>query len=188
MKNTTRFLCACLLACAAHAQTLALEFDAAQTKVEFTLAATLHTVQGTFKLKRGAIRIDEATGAVSGEVVVDATSGASGSDGRDRRMHADILESSRYPEIAFRPDRLEGAIPKQGAASLKMHGTFRVHGTDHEVTIPVEVDAANGQYAATLHFVVPYIQWGMKNPSTFVLRVSDKVNITVKTVARPAGL
>ncbi len=188
MKNATHFTCAFLLACLAHAQTLALDFDPAQTKVEFTLSATLHTVQGTFKLKRGAIRIDQATGAVSGEVVVDATSGASGSEGRDRRMHADILESRRYPEIAFRPDRLEGAIPKQGTASLKMHGTFRVHGADHEITIPVDVEAANGPYSATLHFVVPYVEWGMKNPSTFLLRVRDKVNITVKTVAKPSGL
>jgi polyisoprenoid-binding protein YceI len=187
MKNTARLACAFLWACAAHAQTLALEFDPSQTKVEYTLAGMLHTVEGTFKLQRGAIHIDAATGAATGEVVVDATSGASGSGARDRRMHADILESGRYPEIAFRPDRLEGAIPKQGTASLKMHGMFRIHGADHEIAIPVDVEAANGQYAVTLRFVVPYVQWGMKNPSTFILRVSDKVNITVKTVARPAG-
>jgi hypothetical protein len=52
----------------------------------------------------------------------------------------------------------------------------------------VEVEAAHGQYIATLHFVVPYVEWGMKNPSTFILRVSDKVNITVRTVAKVAGL
>ena len=154
------------------AQAQVLEFDPAQTKVEFTLADVLHTVQGTFKLKQGGIRIDAATGAVSGEIVVDAASGDSGSGARDRRM----------------PDRLEGTVPKQGAASLKMHGMFRIHGADHEITLPVEVEAGDGQYAATLHFVVPYVQWGMKNPSTLILRVSDKVNITVKTVAKSAGL
>ena len=69
-----------------------------------------------------------------------------------------------------------------------MHGMFGIHGADHGITLPVEVAAANGQYTATLHFVVPYVEWGMKNPSTFILRVSDKVNITVTTVARPAGL
>lgn len=170
------------------AQAQVLEFDPAQTKVEFTLADVLHTVQGTFKLKQGGIRIDAATGAVSGEIVVDATSGDSGSGARDRRMHANILDSGRYPEIVFRPDRLEGTVPKQGAASLKMHGMFRIHGADHEITLPVEVEAGDGQYTATLHFVVPYVQWGMKNPSTLILRVSDKVNITVKTVAKSAGL
>ena len=51
----------------------------------------------------------------------------------------------------------------------------------------VDVEAGNGQYTATLRFVVPYVQWGMKNPSTLILRVSDKVNITVKTVAKPTG-
>jgi len=188
MRKATLLPFAFVLAGAVHAQTLALEFDPARTKVQFTLSATLHTVEGTFKLKHGSIHIDAATGAASGEIVVDATSGDSGNSGRDRRMHASILESARYPEIAFRPDRLEGAIPTQGTASLKMHGIFRIRGADHEISLPVDVAASNGQYSATLHFVVPYVEWGMKNPSTFVLRVSDKVNITVTTVAKPEGL
>jgi polyisoprenoid-binding protein YceI len=185
---TLQIPCAILLACSVAAHAGVLEFDPAQTKVEFTLADVLHTVQGTFQLKRGGIRIDEATGAVSGELVVDATSGNSGSGARDRRMHANILESNRYPEIVFRPDRLEGAVPRQGLATLQLHGIFRIHGADHEISLPVEVEAAGGQYTATLHFVVPYVQWGMKNPSTFILRVSDKVNITVRTVAHAPGL
>jgi polyisoprenoid-binding protein YceI len=183
-----RFPCAILLAGSFHAQAQLLEFDPAQTKVEFTLSDVLHTVQGTFQLKRGGIRIEAATGAVSGEIVVDATSGASGNGARDRRMHASILESGRYPEIVFRPDKVEGAVPRQGAASVRLHGIFRIHGADHEITIPAEVEAGKGEYTATLHFVVPYVQWGMKNPSTLMLRVSDKVNITVRTVARPPGV
>jgi len=185
MKTTLRILALPLLLAAAHAQSLA--FDTAQTKVEFTLADVLHTVQGTFQLKRGNIHIDAASGAVTGELVVDATSGNSGSGARDRRMHANILESDKYPEIVFAPDRLVGAVPTQGKAALQMHGIFRIHGTGHEITLPVDVEAANGQYSAVLHFVVPYVQWGMKNPSTLFLRVSDKVNITVKTVAKVAG-
>jgi polyisoprenoid-binding protein YceI len=192
MKKALLFPCAlwfvCSLPVRAQVRAQLLEFDPAQTRVEFTLSDVLHTVQGTFKLKRGSMNIDAATGAVSGEIVVDAASGESGSAPRDRRMHANILESSRYPEIAFSPDRLEGTVPRQGSASLKMHGTFRIHGASHEIVLPLEVEAANGQYTATLHFVVPYVQWGMKNPSTFILRVSDKVNITVKTVAKPVGL
>jgi hypothetical protein len=30
------------------------------------------------------------------------------------------------------------------------------------------------------------VQWGMKNPSTLFLRVSDKVEISIHTVARAA--
>jgi hypothetical protein len=50
----------------------------------------------------------------------------------------------------------------------------------------VHVEAAAGRYAATAHFTVPYVKWGMKNPSTFVLRVSDKVQIDVRLAAEPA--
>ena len=180
--------CALLLTWTFSAHAQVLDFDPAQTKVEFTLADVLHTVHGTFQLKHGGIRIDSATGGVSGDLVVDATSGASGSSARDHRMHANILESSKYPEIAFRPDRLVGTLPKQGSVTLQMHGMFRIHGVDHEITFPADVVVGDGQYTATLHFIVPYVEWGMKNPSTLILRVSDKVNITVRTVARISGI
>jgi len=53
---------------------------------------------------------DPSTGRVSGQVTVDARSGQSGNSSRDGRMHREILETQRYPEIAFRPDRMDGAI------------------------------------------------------------------------------
>jgi polyisoprenoid-binding protein YceI len=74
---------ALLLAIAATvlpAQETALQFDPAQSHVEWTLGDVLHTVHGTFKLKRGAIRFDPSTGAASGELVVDAASGARSSE------------------------------------------------------------------------------------------------------------
>ena len=102
--------------------------------MQFTFPATLHTVHGSFKLKRGAIRFDPATGKIGGELVVDASSGASGDEGRDRRMHKDILESGRYPEIVFTPDRVDGAIAPQGVSQIQVHGVFRIHGAEHEIT------------------------------------------------------
>jgi polyisoprenoid-binding protein YceI len=152
--------------------------------VQFTLAASLHTVHGNFKLKRGTIRFDPATGKIGGEAVVDATSGESGSEGRDRRMHAQILESARYPEIVFTPDRVEGAVAPQGASQVEVHGVFRIHGAAHEVTLPVEVQMADGRPTARIHFTIPYVKWGLKNPSTLFLRVGDKVDIDVIAYTR----
>ena len=40
-----------------------------------------------------------------------------------------------------------------------------------------------GQYGAVIHFTLPYVKWGMKNPSTLMLRVNDKVEITIETIA-----
>ena len=85
---------------AAWGQEIVLNADPAHSTVEFKLSATLHTVHGSFKLKHGEVRFNPATGKISGVVVVDATSGNSGNDKRDRRMHQEILESGKYPEIS----------------------------------------------------------------------------------------
>jgi hypothetical protein len=31
---------------------------------------------------------------------------------------------------------------------------------------------------------VPYIKWGLKNPSTFIFRVSDTVDISIQAVGQ----
>jgi polyisoprenoid-binding protein YceI len=167
------------------AQETEFQIDPAQTKIEFTLGSVLHTVHGTFQLKGGNLRFDPATGKASGELVVDARSGASGSNARDSRMHKDILESQRFPEIVFRPDRIEGKVASAGVSQVVIHGVFTIHGGQHELAVPAEVQAAAGKYGVTAHFEVPYQKWGMKNPSTFILRVNDKVDLTVQTVAHP---
>jgi polyisoprenoid-binding protein YceI len=169
---------------AAAAQDLALHFAPADSKVEFTLGDVLHTVHGTFQLKRGDLRFDGATGQASGELVVDAASGASGNASRDHRMTSEILESARFPEIVFRPDRVDGKVAAQGHSQVEVHGEFSIHGAGHEVLIPAEVDAGAGVYTTTLRFTVPYQKWGMKNPSVLLLRVGDKVEIVVHAVGR----
>lgn len=162
----------------------ALQVDPAQTKVEFTLGDILHTVHGEFRLKRGDIHFDPTTGTAGGELVVDAASGASGIETRDSRMHKNILETDRYPEIVFRPDRVDGSVAREGQSHVQLHGIFSIHGADHEVSIPVDVKASAGQYTTTATFVVPYVKWGMKNPSTLFLRVSQQVDITIHAVAK----
>jgi polyisoprenoid-binding protein YceI len=123
------------------------------------------------------LQFEPDSGKLSGEIVVDATSGESGSGMRDRKMHKEILESEHYPEIAFRPDRIEGVVPSQGKSSVKVHGMFSIHGVDREIMVPAEVEISANHWTATVHFTVPYAKWGMKNPSTLFLRVNDFVEI-----------
>jgi len=161
----------------ATVQETAFQLDPAQTSVKFTLGDVLHTVHGTFHLKNGALRLEPATGKISGEIVVDAKSGESGSGTRDRKMHKEILESERYPEIVFHPDKIEGAVATQGKSSVKVHGMFSIHGVEREITVPAEVEISAEHWTATVHFTIPYEKWGMKNPSTLFLRVNDSVEI-----------
>jgi polyisoprenoid-binding protein YceI len=181
-RPATVVLSCAVAAASIHAETVV--FDPARTTVDFTLGDVLHTVHGTFRLKSGVIHFDPGTGKASGSVVVDATSGDSGSHARDGRMHKNILESGRYPEIVFTPDSVNGKISAEGTAQAQVHGVFRIHGVDHEMTLPFQVQTEGGQVTAATRFSVPYVQWGMKNPSTFVLKVNETVDIGIRAVGR----
>lgn len=179
-----------LIACATQARSAETEtvyLDAAQTKVEFTLGDVLHTVHGAFRLAHGSVRFDPETGQASGEVVIDAKSGDSGSEARDGRMKKNVLEVDKYPEIVFLPDRVKGSAAGQDSSHVDVHGLFRIHGMDHELTLPVDVQRTGDQMTMKTHFDVPYVQWGMKNPSTFLLRVDKTVRIDIQAVAKVSG-
>jgi polyisoprenoid-binding protein YceI len=177
-------------ASSACAQEAAVTLDPAQTTIEFTLDSTLHTVHGTFKLKSGHISFDAATGKASGEIIVDAASGDSDNKSRDKKMHEDILESQKYPEIVFTPQHVKGAVNPQGASQVEVSGVFRIHGQDHDVTMTFSVQPPAGdKIEASTQFSVPYVQWGIKSASTFLLRASDTVKVEVHASGQfiPAG-
>ncbi len=167
-----------------RAQESTVQLDPSQTQVGFTLGDVLHTVHGMFKLKRGNIKFDPATGHASGLVVVDATSGDSGGHTRDRKMHKEILESAHYPEITFSLQHVQGQVAAQGDSQIQVLGVFNLHGTDHPLTLTVQVHVAGNQVTADMHFTIPYVSWGLKNPSTFILRVNDTVDINIHAEGR----
>src|SRR6185312_16385859 len=177
-------LSAIFLAHEAQAQQKTFMLDPAQTKVNFTVDSTLHTVHGDFRLKRGSIQFDDSTGVASGELVVDSSSGESGSDGRDKKMHKDILESPKYSDIVFTPQHLKGTVANEGKSTVEVEGILMMHGKSKPVTMPLEVQLQDGSGSVDGSFSVKYQEWGMKNPSTFILRVNDTVHIHVHAVGK----
>jgi len=161
-----------------------LEMAPETTTIHWMLGGVVHTVHGTFKLKRGDVHFDPDTGKAAGEIVVDAGSGESGNGSRDSKMHKNVLESAKYKEISFVPDRVEGRVGLSGTSDVKLHGIFTVHGAAHEMTVPVQVIARQSELSANIRFEVPYVAWGMKDPSTFLLKVSKSVEIEVHTAGR----
>lgn len=171
---------------AASAQKTSLQVDSSKSTVKFTLGALMHSVQGTFQAKPTTLQFDSASGQVQGQIVIEAKSGETGNGMRDRKMHKEVLESERYPEVSFRPDRVEGSVANLGNSSVRVHGIFNIHGVDRELTVPAQVTMAADHWSAIIHFTVPYEKWGMKNPSTLFLHVSDSVEIDV-TLAGAVG-
>jgi polyisoprenoid-binding protein YceI len=152
----------------------------AQTSIRWTLNSTLHTVHGTFRLKSGEVSIDPATGEASGAIVVDASSGESGDSARDRRMHGVILESGSFPEITYRPTHVSGQIDLASGGDITVEGIFRLHGTNHPLQLTVHLSREGSAAKLTTRFTIPYVAWGMKDPSTFVFRTDKQVMLHVE--------
>lgn len=167
----------CLLAQPHPSHNILLQLDTTKSNAEITLVGNMHTVEGSFQSKRGTIQYDPSSGKASGEIVFDATSGKTGNSSRDKKMHTDVIESARFPEIAFHPDRADGILARSGESTLQVHGMFSIHGAEHEITIPVQMTLQEHAWTATASFTVPYAKWGMKNPTVLFLRVGDDVKV-----------
>jgi len=139
-------------------------------------------VHGIFKLRQGTIKFDAATGQASGLVVVDATSGDSGSHARDHKMDKDVLQSDQYPEITFAPQQVQGQVLPAGDFKVQVLGAFTMHGESHPLTLIVQANVTGEQFTASMTFSIPYVSWGLKNPSTLFLRVNNTVEIAIQAV------
>ena len=170
-----------------QSKTGALDFklDPSSSTIHWTLSATGHTVHGTFKLTSGAFQIDRATHDVTGSIVIDATSGESGDSARDRRMHHDIIESAKYPTITFRPMHVNGTVDftAPSPVAITVDGVINLHGEDHALQLPLTLHNNGATVVAESRFEIPFVAWGLKDPSTFIFRVEKQVHIDLTTTA-----
>jgi polyisoprenoid-binding protein YceI len=168
----------------ASADQRTLTLDPAKTTASFTLGATLHTVHGSAPVLRGVIAFDPDGGAASGEIAVDANRADTGSAKRDRDMHEKVLISARYPTVVLRPTRVEGRLPAAGTTTLTVHGTIELVGRQHEIAVPVEVAVTEDEVTIRAEFDLPYVEWGLHDPSAFLLKVDRFVTVTVEGAGR----
>jgi polyisoprenoid-binding protein YceI len=80
------------------------------------------------------------------------------------------------------PKSYQGTIAASGDSSIQVTGAFTLHGTPHELTVPVQIHIEGTNLTAKTHFTVPYVQWGLKDPSMFMLKVAKEVGIDLTLV------
>jgi len=177
MRSLKVFVVAALLAPAAFAQhqTFVVNPDGSQVKI--TLNTTHEIVNGTFHLQSGSIDFDRGTPKMSGSVVVLAGSGNTGNGSRDKKMNKDILKVDQYATVSFEAKTYTGALAPSGDSNIQVTGMFTLLGMPHEITIPILVHVEGTAATAKAHFVVPYVNWGLKNPSFLVWKADNDVAI-----------
>ncbi|WP_158823511.1 YceI family protein [Granulicella sp. S156] len=166
----------------AQHQTFVVSPDASEVKM--TLKTTHEIVNGTFHIQSGSIEFDRSTPKMSGSVVVLAGSGKTGNGSRDKKMYNDILKVEQHATVSFEPKSYAGTIATSGDSTIQVAGTFTLLGTPHEITIPILVHLEGTTATARTHFVVPYVQWGLKNPSFLIWKADNDVAIDLFLTGR----
>jgi polyisoprenoid-binding protein YceI len=158
-----------------------IKLDPSKTLVEFRLGGSIHNTHGKFQLKGGSIRADPATGKAEGTIIVDAASGDSGDSMRDNRMKQSVLEAEKYPEITFSARHIDGHVDKGGGFQARLEGVLKLHGAEHQIVMETSGTLIGGNLVATAHFSIPYVEWGLKDPSVLLLTVAKQVDIDIAT-------
>lgn len=171
--------CLLIAASLASAQQQTLTVDAAHSQVSFTLSDPLHMVNGTFKVQQGAIIFNPEDGTMQGNIAVDAASGSSGNATRDHKMTLDEMQAKIYHSVTFAPQHFSATLNPQGDSNINVSGIFILLGKSHEITVPMKVRREGSALRATGSFVVPFVEWGMKDPSVFLLRVNKQVTVNL---------
>lgn len=174
MKSLSIVVLMALFASGAHAQHETFVVNPDASTIEMTLNATHEVVHGSFHVQSGSVGFDVDAGRMSGTVIVLAGSGRTGNGSRDKRMSKEILRAEQYATVSFEPKSYAGVLAPSEDSTLQVSGIFTLLGTPHKVTIPVSVHLDAAGATAKAHFVVPYIQWGLKDPS-FLVWKADKV-------------
>ena len=174
-----RLCIACLAAIAAslpvYAQTKYL-IAPDKSQVQFSLGG-VHEVSGQFHVGSGEITFDRKTGAMTGTVQVDAASGNSDDQSRDKKMAKNELKAQVFPSITFTPTKFTGVLNENGDSAIQVQGTFTLIGKTHDITVPMTVHIDGSQCTAKGSFTIPYVAWGVKDPSMFMLKMEKEVKI-----------
>jgi polyisoprenoid-binding protein YceI len=176
-------LAALLIASTGAPAELGLALTPEGTRLAFLLHASGHDVHGTLELREGTLHFDPTTATAAGRIVIDATSAETGNARRDRKMHGAVLESAKYPDFVFIPRTVVGTLAPEGASHVDLAGTLSIHGAEHDVTVPAEVRRDGAAVHATARIEIPYVAWGMKDPSILFAKVAKTVEVTIEVKA-----
>lgn len=177
MKSFAMLTLAAILVPAALAQQQTFAVNPDASEVRMTLNTTHEVVSGMFHIQSGSIEFDRSNPKMSGLVTVLAGSGKTGNDSRDKKMNKDILKVDQYTTVSFAPNTYTGTIAPSGDSTIQVSGVFTLLGNGHDLTIPIEVHIDGSKATAKAHFIVPYVAWGLKNPSFLIWKAENDVAI-----------
>ena len=179
------FLFSWLVAGVVHAEPMRFELDTERSEVRVVLGATLHTVEGVVPVGPATFVWDADEGSASGRVVIEAGALDTGIDARNEKMHERVLRSAEFPEIIFEATGFDLRQDGEQEMRFVLEGRLTVLGTRHAVELETHARRrGDGSWKARANVDVPYVEWGLEDPSLPLFSVDKYVIVEVKAVGR----
>jgi hypothetical protein len=99
-------------------------------------------------------------------------------------MNREILKVDQYTTVSFAPKTYSGTIAPSGDSTIQVSGVFTLLGYPHDLTIPMQIHIDGSKATASAQFVVPYVGWGLKNPSFMFWKAENDVAIDLSLVGQ----
>ena len=80
---------------------------------------------------------------------------------------------------------LSGGVPSTvniRNRNIQVTGVLTLLGTPHEIAILMQIHIEGSSCTAKGHFEIPYVQWGLKDPSFMVWKAEKVVDIDLTLV------
>jgi len=182
---------ATLILSALVAQATAYRINPAASEAGFDLKATMHTVHGLTTRVTGGVRVepaDASTLKVSGKIEIGAASIATGNEKRDATLHGTSLLVSSFPTIVFAPERFVPSGPEgaDGTTSGTLTGRLTIRGQTRPQAMTVTLAPRGERIVASGTFDVPWAEFGIPDPSFFVVRIESVAHARFRAEFVPA--
>ena len=160
------------------AQATAYRINPAASEAGFDLKATMHTVHGVTKRVSGEIHAElEGDGGlrITGRIEIDAATLVTGNDKRDATMHGKSLLVPSFPSIVFSPAHFStsGAAADGAPVSGTLTGQLTIRGKTRSQSMAVTLTPQGGRISVAGTFDVAWADFGIPDPSFFVVRIED---------------
>lgn len=165
------------------AEPMTFTLDPQRSEVRILLGAFLHTVAGSAPVAATSFRWDADDGSASGSAVVQAASLDTGIERRNRKMRELVLQAARHPEIRFEATGFELRQAGRDEMRFVLAGTLTLLGRAHPVELETHARRRpDDSWKARANLHVPYVEWGLEDPSMPLLAVDKHVTVEIKAV------
>lgn len=166
--------------------------DPAGAEAGFDVRATGHTVHGKTTGVSGEVHvIDEPRGgkALSGRIEIAAASLDTANGRRDQTMRTKCLAVDRFPSIVFVPERFvpAAAPPAAGPVPGTLSGMLTIRDITKPVVMTASLEPKGTHIVVAGTFDVPWLEFGIPDPSFFIVTLDKVAHAHFKAEFVPVG-